>query len=225
MTKASHTLNAEVRTVLGRKVKNLRKQGIVPATVYGKGFESTSIQIASKDLDRVFDQAGESSLVELILDGKTLPVLFRNPQYHPVDGGLIHVDCFKVNLKEKITTFVPINLIGEAPAVKAGNVLVSVSEEIEVEALPADLPESFEVDISTLENLDSVITVADLKTDAKVKILSPADHIIVKLEEPRAEEVEPVAEEAVAPGEVPATAQKTPEEIAAQEAEEKKEKE
>lgn len=211
MTKETHKINAQVRTVLGRKVKHLRKEGLLPSTIYGKGFEPISIQLTCKDLEKVYEEVGESGLVNLIVDKDSYPVLFRNAQYHPVSGDLCHVDCYKVNLKEKITTFVPIELIGESPTVKLGNILVPVTEEIEVEALPTDLPENITVDISVLDNLDSVITVADLDVDrSKVEILTDAEQVIVKVEEPREEE-EPVTEE-VAPSEVPATEQKSPDE-------------
>jgi large subunit ribosomal protein L25 len=220
MTKENHQISAQVRTVLGRKVKHLRKSGFSPATVYGKGFTPISIQIITKELEKIYEQVGESGLVNLNLDKQSLPILFRNPQYHPVSGDLIHVDCYKVNLKEKITTAVPIELIGESFAVKEGNILVPVTEEVEVEALPTDLPESIIVDISALENVDSVITVADLQVDrSKVEILTDAEQVIVKVEPPKEEE-EPAATE-VAPGDVPATQQKTAEELA--EAAEKKE--
>lgn len=211
MAKNNPKLKAEVRTVTGKKVKNLRKQGILPATIYGKDFEPVSIQVVDKEIEKIFSETGESGLVEIELEGKSIPILFRNPQYHPVLGNLMHVDCYKVNLKEKITTHVPIEFIGESMAVKTGNIMVPVLNEVEVEALPADLPEKIEVDISKLETLESVITVADLVVEKdKVEIKNAADQVIAKVEEPKAEE-EPVAAE-VAPGDVPATEQKTEEE-------------
>ncbi|MEI8067603.1 MAG: 50S ribosomal protein L25 [Candidatus Shapirobacteria bacterium] len=218
MKKDKHEIKAEIRTVLGRKVKLLRKEGLVPATVYGHKFESISIQMPQLALEKIYDEAGESALVHLIIDGKELPVLLRNCQYHPVTSNLIHIDCYKVNLKEKITTFVPIELIGESAAVKNGNTLMSVTEEIEVEALPTNLPENITVDISVLEDLDSVVTVADLNIDReKVEVLTDAEQVVVKVEAPREEE-EIVVEEEAAAVEVPATAQKTEEEKAESEA-------
>jgi large subunit ribosomal protein L25 len=229
MKKENPKLKASVRTITGKKVKNLRKQGLLPSTIYGQGMEPISIQVVDKDLEAIFKHAGESGLVDLTVDDKVMPILFRNPQYHPVVGNLLHVDCFKVNLKEKITTNVPIVFIGEAPAVKEGKVLVEVLNEVEIEALPADFPEKIEVDLTKLENVDSVITVADLVIDKKLlEIKNEPGQVIVKVEEPKVEEEPVVAEEVVAPGDVPATEQKTPEEIAADEAkaaEEKKKEE
>lgn len=208
MTKEKHQLKAQVRTLLGRKVKQLRKEGLLPATVYGKGFDSISVQINLIEAEKIFNEIGESGLVELIVDEKEkLPILFRNPQYHPLDEKLIHIDCYKVNLKEKISAMVPIEFVGESQAVKDGNTLVTVTDEVEVEALPADLPESIEVDLTVLENLESTITVADLKVDkSKVEILTDAEQLIAKVEEPRTEEEEPAVE--VSPEDVEATAQK-----------------
>lgn len=224
MKKENPKLKATVRTITGKKVKQLRKEGLLPSTVYGQGMEPVSIQVVDKELEAIFRHAGESGLVDLVLDEKTIPVLFRNPQYHPVLGNLLHVDCYKVNLREKITTNVPIEFIGEAPAVKEGKVLVEVLNEVEIEALPADFPEKIEVDLSKLETVESMINIADLVIDKTLlEIKNAPDQVIVKVEEPKVEE-EPTAEETVAPGDVPATEQKSPEEIAAADAKAAEEK-
>jgi large subunit ribosomal protein L25 len=140
-------------------------------------------------------------------------------------GNLMHIDCHKVNLKEKIIATVPIELTGESMAVKLGNILVEVTNEVDVEALPADLPEKIVVDISGLEVVGATITVADMVYDKKLmEIKTSVEQVIVKIEEPRAEEVEVAPEAEVAPGEVPATEQKTPEELAAADAKAKEEK-
>jgi large subunit ribosomal protein L25 len=223
MTKEKHQLKAAIRTVLGRKVKQLRKDGLLPATIYGHKFDPVSIQFSLIELEKIFDEIGESGLVELIVDEKTIPVLFRNPQYHPVSGQLIHVDCYKVNLKEKISTMIPIEFIGESLAVKNGNILVTVTDEVEVEALPTDLPENIEVDLAVLEDLESVVTVADLKVDrSKIEILTNEEQVVVKVEEPRAEEEPEVAE--VSPEDVEATAQKGDKSEDSEEDESKEEK-
>ena len=219
MTKEKHQVKATTRTVAGRKVKHLRKEGLLPATVYGKAFESLSVQFNAAEVEKLFSDIGESTLVEVILDEKEkLPVLFRNPQYHAIEGNLIHIDCYKVNLKEKISAMVPIEFIGESQAVKDGNTLVTVTDEVEIEALPADLPENIEVDLSVLDNLEATITVADLKIDTSIlTVLTDAEQLIAKVEEPRAEEEVVAPAEEVAPGEVPAMNQKTDEEKAAAE--------
>ncbi len=209
MTKEKKQIKAELRTVLGRKVKKIRKEGLLPATVYGRNFEPISVQFKAMELERLFDEVGESGLVELLIDTQKVPVLFRNPQYSPVEGELVHIDCYKVNLKEKITATVPIEFIGESQAVKEGNNLVEVSNEVEIEALPADLPESITVDITALNTVEDMITVGDIKLDEKMEMITQPDQVIVKVEKPRVEET-PVEEEAQV--EVPATEQKSEEE-------------
>lgn len=211
MKKENPKLSGSIRTVTGRKVKKLRQAGQIPATVYGQAMTPISVQFAALELDKIFEHAGESTLVEINIDKETYSVIFKNPQFHPVLGDLIHIDCYKVNLKEKIITTVPLELVGESLAVKNGNVLVPVAAEIEIEALPADLPEKIEVDISSLEEIGQKITVADLKVDKDIiEIKTDSEQVIAIIEEPKVEE-EPVVEE-VAPEDVPATAQKSAEE-------------
>ena len=206
MKKENPKLVAEKRTVKGRKVKKLRAAGQVPATLYGKGMESVSLQIEDRPLLKILEEVGEAGLVDLIIDKEETPILLRNPQYGVVNDRLIHIDCFKVDLSQKILAHVPVELIGESQSVRNGNILIEVTSEIEVEALPADLPEKIVVDLSALATADDVITVADLKigTD-RVEVKTHGEQVIVKTEEPKEEEV---IEEVVAPGEVPATEQK-----------------
>jgi len=222
MAKSNPKLNAQKRELLGRKVRQLRRDGWLPATMYGKGFEAVSLQVNLKEFNKIYQHVGESGLVDIEMNETTYPVLFRNPQFHPVWGELVHVDCYKVNLKEKIVTTVPLEFVGESPIVKLGNIMVPVTEEIEIEALPTDLPEKIEVDISGLDSLESMITVADLIVDRdKIEIKTDAEQVIVKVEEPKEEVIEEVATEVT---EVPAMEQKTPEELAAKEAALKEEK-
>lgn len=220
MKKENPKISAALRTVTGRKVKHLRTKGLTPATIYGHKFEPISIELSTLELNKIFDHAGESSLVEIVIGENIYPIIFKNPQFHPITGDLIHIDCYKVNLKEKITTTVPVELIGESLAVKNGNTLMHILNEVEVEALPSDLPEKIEVDITPLVEVDNKITVAELNIDRGIiEIKNDPEQVVVIIEAPRIEE-EPivVAQEEVAPGDVPATAQKTEEEKAAKEA-------
>jgi large subunit ribosomal protein L25 len=206
MKKENPKLVAEIRTIKGRKVKKLRAAGQVPATMYGKGMESVSLQIDGRELSKVFEETGEAGLVDLMIDKKETPILLRNPQWGVVNDQLVHIDCFKVDLSQKITANIPVELIGESMSVKSGNILMEVTSEIEVEALPTDLPEKIEVDLSALAIVEDVITVADLKIgDDKVEVKTQGDQVVVKTEEPKEEEI---IEETVAPGDVPATEQK-----------------
>lgn len=211
MKKENPKLSGTLRTVTGRKVKKLRQAGQIPATIYGQAMTPISVQFAALELDKIFEHAGESTLVEINIDKDTYPVLFKNPQFHPVLGDLIHIDCYQVNLKEKIVASVPLELIGESPAVKNGNILVPVTDEVEIEALPADLPEKIEVDISSLEEIGQKISVSDLQVDKDlIEIKTDPEQVIAIIEEPKVEE-EPVEAE-VAPEDVPATAQKSEDE-------------
>ena len=203
-------LKAEKREVTGKKVRFLRRKGLLPASIYGKGMTSLSVSLPTAETVKVFEMAGESTLIDLVMDtNERWPILFKNPQYDPVEGNLIHVDLHKVNLKEKITAEVPVEIIGESDAVKAGNVLMEITMVIEVESLPTDLPEKFVVDISKLVVVDDAITVEQLEFDkSKVEIKNATDQVIVKIAAPKEEIIEEVP--TVAPAEVEATKQKAP---------------
>ncbi|MFA7301413.1 MAG: 50S ribosomal protein L25 [Candidatus Shapirobacteria bacterium] len=218
MTKIVSSITAELRTLTGRKVRQLRKLGKTPATIYGHNFAPISVSISTMALNKLYSHVGESTLVEIKMGETTLPVLFKNPQYHPVSSDLIHIDCHKVNLKEKIIATVPLEFIGESMSVKNGNVLITVLDEIEVEALPANLPEKITVNLSMLTDIDAQITVADLNIDKTlVEVKNDADQVIVKTDLPKVEE-EVVAEAEATPADVVATSQKTAEELASKDA-------
>ena len=189
------TLNAEKRKLTGRKVKHLRKEGKLPANIYGKKTKSTSIQINEKEFEEVFKKAGETSLVEISLEKGKKPVLIHNVQTSPLTDKTIHVDFLQVDLKEKVTAQVPVELVGESPAEKQGlGTVVQYIDEIEVEALPTDLPEKFDVDVTGLKQADDAVFIKELniKDKRKVDIKEDAEGIIVKVEEVK-EEVEEVA--------------------------------
>ncbi len=195
---ASQTLKVTKRKVVGRKVKALRRDGLLPANIYGKKIKSEAIQTSLADFEKTFKEVGETGIVELILAGKKRPVLIHNIQRDPVSDSVIHVDFLQVNLKEKVTAQVAIELVGEAPAEKeGGGTTVQHLDEIEVEALPKDLPEKFKLDLTQLKEINAVIKVGDLKVDdSKIKINNDKDQIIVKVDPPRKveEEVKPEEE-------------------------------
>lgn len=197
------TLKAQKRTITGRKVKGLRQQGKLPANIYGKKVKSEAVEVAFADFEDVFGKVGETGLVELIIDGKKRPVLVHNVQMDPVSDTPIHADFLQVDLKEKVTAEVPVELVGEAPAEKQGlGTLVQYIDEIEVEALPGDLPEKFEVDLTKLSEVDAAIQIKDIKVaKEKVDIKNNQEDIIVKIEPLRKEEEVPAAPEAEAAAE------------------------
>ncbi len=194
-------LTVTKREITGKKVKKLRKEGLLPGNVYGKGIASTSVQLPYKDFDDVFEQVGYTGLVDLELDGKTLPVLIHDTHDNPVTDQTLHVDFFQVNLKEKIKSMVPVEQVGEAQAVadKVGLVMQQISE-VEVEALPDNLPENLEINVEKLAQVGDQLTVADLKAPADVTILTDPTQVIVRVAElvSKEAEVEAQAEAAAA---------------------------
>ena len=190
-------LSAQKRELFGKKVKRLRQEGLVPANVYGSKVKSVAIKISYLDLKKVYKQAGETSVINLLIEGEkeTRPVLISDIQANPVSKQVLHIDLRQVDLSQKISANVPIEIIGESEAVVQGAVLVTPRDEIEVEALPNDIPEKIELDISTLKQMGDTITVADIKVDKKkVKIKLEAEELLVQLQE-QAKEEEPAVEE------------------------------
>lgn len=185
-----NTLKAEKRKVLGRKVKKLRREGVLPANIYGKKIKSLSIKFPSADFEKVYKAVGETGIVEIAIGKQKRPVLISNVQLDPVTDKPLHVDFHQVDLKEKTTADVSVELIEESLAEKQGlGTVVQYIDEIEVEALPKDLPDKFEIDLSRLTEVNQVVQVKDLVVDIKkVKILVEAEQIIVKVEPPRKEE-------------------------------------
>ncbi len=213
---ATQTLKAQPRKVLGRKVKKLRRDGVLPANIYGKKIKSQAVQVDVSKFDQVFKKAGETGLVDLVLDRKKKPVLIHNVQFNPVTDEPIHADFLQVDLKEKVTAQVPVELNNESPAEKEGKgTVVQYIDEIEVEALPKDLPEKFGVDLSRLKEVNDTFSVKDVEVDVKkVKINNEPEQVVVKVEPPRK------VEEVVAPAE-----EEVPEEEAEEEAVEVQEEE
>jgi large subunit ribosomal protein L25 len=203
---ANPNLVAKPRKTLGRKVKRLRKEGLLPANLYGKKIKSQALELPVAEFLKVYEQEGETGLIDLKIDSQVHPVLIHNLQVHPVTDEPLHVDFRQVSLTEKITAGVPIEIRGEAPAVEQKKgILIQPLNEVEVEALPQDLPDQIEVDISQLTEVDQAITVADLVYDKeKVKVLTDAGEVVVKINPLEEEEVAPPpTEEAVPEGEVP----------------------
>lgn len=203
-------LTAQIRKTIGRKVKTLRKEGVIPANVYGKKVKSQAIQVALPEFKKVFEEVGETGLVTLKIEGakgEDRAVLVSNVQYDPVSDLPVHIDFRQVDLKEKVTAEVMVEVTGVSPAEKGGvGTVVKYIDEIEVEALPTDLPEKFVIDISTLTEVDQAVYAKDLSYDkSKVEVKIDPDTIIVKVEPPQKEEVvAPPVEEVPVEGEVPA---------------------
>lgn len=203
---ATFELTANTRTIFGRKTKQLRAKGIIPANIFGKKIKSLAIELDSSVLLDTMRKAGETGLIHLKIKGddKAHPVLVSGYAQDPVSGAMLHVDFHEVDLKQKVTATVPLHAVGESEAVKSGMVLVMMKNELEVEALPTDLPDVIQVDISVLTEVGATIHVKDLKFDrSKVTVEIGDEEVIATIQEPAKEEVvvapEPVEGEVVAP--------------------------
>ncbi|NTU69713.1 50S ribosomal protein L25 [bacterium] len=184
-------LKTEKREIIGKKVSNLRSEGFIPAIVYGKGVEPISLTINLRDFIKLYREAGESSLVDLMIEDKALKVLVSDVQLNPLTDEPIHVDFHKVNLTEEISADVPLKFENEeiAPAIKElGGVLVKEKDEIEVECLPTDIPHEIVVDVTSLATFDDIIHVSDLPIPANVKVLNELDEVVALVKPPRSEE-------------------------------------
>jgi large subunit ribosomal protein L25 len=189
-------LNAERRTVIGKQVNALRRDGKLPAVLYGHHFDPLPITLDAREANRILAGVTSSHLIMINVQGDSHAALVREKQRHPVRGNLIHVDFLAVSMTEKLRTMVVISLEGDAPAVKEKNgLLVTGVEQLEVECLPSDLPERIEVNIAGLENIGDAIYVRDLSLSSAVEVLTDPDEMVILVTAPAAEEVEERVEE------------------------------
>lgn len=199
-------LKAEKRTIFGSKVKQLRRTGVVPANLFGKTIDSLAIQVNAVEFNRVYKEAGETSLIWVSVAGedKERPTLVTSVALNPITGDKLHVDFHQVNLKEKVTANVPVEITGESELVNTNEAVLSQSlNEIEIEALPTEIPESIVFDISSLKEIGDHLLVSDAKVSADVEIKTDPEQMVVSLQEPQKEE-EPLVTEEVAEGEATA---------------------
>jgi large subunit ribosomal protein L25 len=189
-------LKAEEKT---EKANKARSMGFVPAVVYGKKFEPASIKIDSTEFAKVFKEAGTSNLIELHLGDKKFKVLVNDYQLDPIKGIVLHVDFLKVNMKEKIHAEIPLEFVGDSPAViNLEGSLITPVDSIEVECLPGDLVSEINVDLSILDDFEKNIKISDLVVPEGIEILSDLEEIIAFVQEPRSEEeMEALNEEVV----------------------------
>lgn len=163
-----------------KSLKELRKQGQIPAVVYGPGVKNANIEVDEKEFKKVFHQAGESSLIELHIEKEKRPVLVHEIQKDPLSDKIIHIDFFQASLKEEVEVAVLLVFEGVAPAEKdLGGTLVKSLLEIEVKALPQNLPHEIKVDISSLKTFQDHILVKDIVLPANVEVLKKPDEIVV----------------------------------------------
>lgn len=183
------TLPAEPRTISGKQSKTLRQEGLIPAVLYGHEVESTPVQLKLTIFEKVFDQAGSATLVELELGGTTTPVLIHDVQYDPVKGLPLHADLFAVSMKEKLTTEIPLKFVGKSEAVEVlEGTLVENKDHLTVECLPTDLIPEIEVDLSRLKTFEDVVHVKDLTVPKTIEIKDDPEEVVVLVHPPKSEE-------------------------------------
>ena len=196
------TLRAQTRSITGSAVKQLRRDGVLPCNVYGRGVDSISIQTPLSELQRVFRAVDRNAVVQMEIDGgDTVPVVLREVQRHPVNGQLLHVDFYQVDLTRVIHSEARLVLIGDAEAVALGGTLVQSLEYLALEALPLEMPSEVEVDISGLAEFGSSVLVRDITLPEGVRALADEAVAIATVLAPRL--VEEEEEEGLEPVELP----------------------
>lgn len=196
-------INAKKRE---KKTPNqIRREGFVPATVYGHDFESLSIQINAKEFSKIPHKA-YSHINELTIDGQKFPILIRNVQTDPIRDHFLNVEFYKINESEKLKVRVPLNYLGHSPAIIKGGVLIVAHSEVEIYCLPKDIPDAIDVNLEKIEEIGQSISVKDLKILDTIQIITTGAEVLAKVEIPKTHEVEvaPVATEATTAAAAPA---------------------
>lgn len=194
-------MDTEIRQVLGKKVKALRRDGFLPGHIFGNKTAGENVTVKLRDFVKAYQKVGETGLLDLqIVGGQIKPVLIREIQVDPVKGSPLHIDFYQVNLSEKVKVAVPLVLVGDEPnTVKTGEaVVIQPMSELEVEALPDKLPEKVEVDISLLKAIGDAIAVSNLRLDSEVTVLTDSESVVVKLDNAITEEMKKLMEEQAA---------------------------
>jgi large subunit ribosomal protein L25 len=178
------TYSVSPRTVVGKRVAALRREGLLPANIYGRHLESVAVQIPSRVARELLLAHGTDTLVNVRVEGEAAPrpVVVRSYQRHPVNRQVLHLDFYQVDLARPIQGAVPVRLTGEAPAVHVyQGILLTGADSIQVEALPADIPEHIEVSLEVLTRPDSVISVADLQLPASVRVITDPETMVARM--------------------------------------------
>lgn len=202
---AQHTeLKAEKREMLGKKVRRLRATGILPATVYGHNVTPLSIQVDARAFRTLLRTQGRTQLVDLIIESeRPRPVFIKQTAVNAKRNELLHVEFFQANLREKVTTHLPLHFAGDSPAVREGGILLTLLDHIDIECLPDDVPAGgIEVDVSQIIEINGSMHVSDLAIPGNVTLLTPVDEVVAKVDAPISEaaleedldETQPVAD-------------------------------
>jgi len=185
------------REIVGKKVRFLRRQGITPVHLFGHGIESLALQCHTANLEPVLAQAGKATLISLKLDNEKKPraVVIREVQRGPLTGELLHIDFYQVRMEEQVKMEIPIVLVGEAPVLKLkDNMLMHELNTLTVECLPTKIPNSVELDLSSLTEPKQVVRVKDIELGQEITVLNDPELVVVKI---ISRPVEKIEEEAV----------------------------
>lgn len=197
-------LHAEPRRIRGKKVRFMRREGTIPANVYGRGSDSLQVQVDAVEMGKLLSEHGTGGIIALNLTGEKHPksVLVREVQRDPLTDNVLHVDFQQISMAEEVKVTVPLVLVGESPAVKAkAGMLLQVVYDLEVRGQARQIPEKIEVDISDLAEAEQAVLLRDISLGEGLVASADPDEVVVKVEPPRVmveEEVVPVAEEEVA---------------------------
>ncbi len=193
------TLKADNRTIKGKKVKKLRREGLLPINLFGKDIRSVALSTKLIDFKKVFHKAKTTQVVYIQVAQKEYPVLVQNLQTHPVSRVILHADFKKIDLKEKTEVEVPVEIVGELAVVKSGEAdLMIMQPMVWVECLPTKIPEKIAIDITKLEGIGSEVKIKDLPTGSDYKYLDDAELTVVQIVEAKKEEIKVPEAETVA---------------------------
>ncbi len=202
MARKHEQLQADRREVLGKKVRQLRRNGMVPGNVYGLDMDPIALTLDGLEFIAVHQRVGATGVIDLAVNGAdSVPVLVQEVQHDPPTSRVLHVSFVQVDLTKPVNALVPVYLTGEAPAVELGAIVIQHINEVSVSALPDDIPENFVVDVSSLADFDHSLLVSDFDAPAEVTIQTDPDDLVVRAERPRVVEEEEPAEDEELEGE------------------------
>ncbi|MFA5746550.1 MAG: 50S ribosomal protein L25 [Candidatus Paceibacterota bacterium] len=196
------SLEAKIRNIQGKKTKELKRSGVIPAILYGPEISNALLEVDLKNFKKVFKEAGENTMISLKTDGsgkKDYAVLIKQVVNDPISSEPIHIDFYQPNLSKELEADIPLEFIGAAPALQLGGTLVKNMHELKVKSLPQNLPHSIKIDVSGLNTFEDSILVKDVHLPENVKIMDNLEETVVKVMEPEKveEELAKPAEEGV----------------------------
>ena len=202
MARQHEQLQADRREAFGKKVRRLRRDGMVPGNVYGLNMDPIPLTMEGREFIAVHQRAGSTGVIDLAVNGAdSLPVLVQEVQHDPPTSRVLHVSFLQVDLTKPVSAMVPVALVGQSPALELGGIVIQHMNEVSVSALPDDIPESFVVDVSVLADIDHALLVSDLETPEGVTIEAESDDLVVRAERPRVIEEETPEEDEELEGE------------------------